>query len=50
MTIDQEILKLLISKILTEEKKFLNEKNMTETKKVREIKRIIEKEVNINDN
>ena len=48
--IDKNIIKNLIVKVITKEKEFLNEKGMTETRKVNCLKDIIEEEVTEYDN
>lgn len=48
--IDKEIIKKLIVKVITREKEFLNEKNISETQKAKSLKDIIEKEVTEYDN
>lgn len=50
MIVDENVLKGLIGDILKMEKDFLNEKQTTESKKIKDIKRIIENEVRCNDN
>lgn len=49
-SVDKNIIKNLIVKVITKEKEFLNEKSMSETKKIKCLKEIIEKEVNGYDN
>lgn len=46
----EQIIVNLVKRIITQEKEFINEKNITETKKVQIIKNIIEQEVRENEN
>ena len=46
----EQIIVNLVKRIITQEKEFINEKNITEAKKVQIIKNIIEQEVRENEN
>lgn len=48
--IDKKLLNVLMNRLLVKEKEFLNENNLTEGKKIKELKKIIEDGVKANDN
>lgn len=50
MSINQEKVDEILSRVLSKEKEFINEKYIAEAVKVKEIKRIIEEEIKVNDN
>lgn len=50
MEIDNLLIQDLIKKILSKEKEFVNEKRLSEKEKQREIKKLIEETVKLDDN
>ena len=50
MSIDFEVVEKLLKEIIHKEKQFLYDRSLSEQKKVKELKKLIEKEVSLNDN
>lgn len=50
LNIDFNLVQKLLKEIIHKEKQFLYDRSLSEQKKVKELKKLIEKEVSLNDN